>query len=478
VAFARKISAGSRLLAKRRREHLFISVNGRNFSSLHFAGIMGSGMSAIAQYLAWSGQTITGSDRIAFTDEMRDCKEKLERCGCRIFPQDGMGVTAATEALVISTAIEDDNADIAAARKQCVPILHRSDLLAAIVASQRTIAVCGTSGKSTVAAMIFEILRACGKCPSLITGANLIRLNEEGLLGNAFKGDSGILIVEADESDGTLVKYRAEKALFLNISKDHNPVPVTLELFNRLSSKTPFVIKNADDSGLLSINAARTFGLSDRADCRPEAVRAVTPFVRFTLKGTDYQLPMAGTHNLSNALAALCVCESEGCKFEEMAEPLRDFKGVMRRFSVWRSPKGITVIDDYAHNPEKIRAAILTARDFGGRVFAVFQPHGYGPTRFLQDELVDTFARLIRSYDEVYFLPIYYAGGTAKKDISSEGLADRVTQRGVLSYAPPNRDDLIAGLKQRVKPGDVVILMGARDPSLSLLAQEIKNSFE
>jgi len=157
---------------------------------------------------------------------------------------------------------------------------------------------------------------------------------------------------------------------------------------------------------------------------------------------------------------------------------LREFRGVMRRFSVGRTPKGITVIDDYAHNPEKIKAAILTARDFGARLFAVFQPHGYGPTRFLKDELVDTFARLIRGTDEVYFLPIYYAGGTVKKDISSGDLADRVNQRGVMSYAPQRRDGLMAALKQHVKPGDVVILMGARDPTLALLAQEIKNSLE
>jgi UDP-N-acetylmuramate--alanine ligase len=132
---------------------------------------MGSGMSAIAQYLAWSGQTITGSDRIAFAEEMKEYKEKLERCGCMIFPQDGSGITAATEALIISTAIEDDNADIAEARKRGIPILHRSDLLAAIVASHRTLAVCGTSGKSTVVAMIFEILRACGKSPSTNTAS-------------------------------------------------------------------------------------------------------------------------------------------------------------------------------------------------------------------------------------------------------------------------------------------------------------------
>jgi UDP-N-acetylmuramate--alanine ligase len=189
-------------------------------------------------------------------------------------------------------------------------------------------------------------------------------------------------------------------------------------------------------------------------------------------------LPMAGSHNLSNALAALCVGESQGCKPEEMAGPLREFKGVVRRFSVLRTRTGITVIDDYAHNPEKIKAAILTARDFGSRLFAVFQPHGYGPTRFLKNELVDTFSQVIRGTDEVYFLPIYFAGGTVKKDISSDDLSDLVKKRGVKSYAPQNREGLIAALKQRVKPGDVVILMGARDPGLSLLAQGIKNNLE
>jgi len=455
---------------------LSLSIDGRDFSSLHFVGIMGSGMSAIAQYLAWSGHVITGSDRIAFADEMKESKEKLERCGCILFPQDGSGITGATGALVISTAIEDDNADIAAARKRGLIILHRSDVLAAIVASHRTIAVCGTNGKSTVTALIFEIFRACGKDPSLITGANLIRLNEEGLLGNAFKGDSGILIMEADESDGSLVKYRPEKAVFLNISKDHKSVIETFGLFERLASQTPSVIKNADDPALNPIKAAHLFGLLAGTDCMPEAVKAVTPLVRFTLKGTDFELPLPGYHNLSNALAALCVGESQGCHLERMVDPLREFRGVMRRFSLWRTPKGITVIDDYAHNPEKIMATILTARDFGARIFAVFQPHGYGPTRFLKDELVDTFARLIRDTDGVYFLPIYYAGGTVKKDISSEELADLVGKRGVMSSAPQNRNELIADLKQRVTPGDVVILMGARDPTLSLLSQKIKNS--
>jgi UDP-N-acetylmuramate--alanine ligase len=187
-------------------------------------------------------------------------------------------------------------------------------------------------------------------------------------------------------------------------------------------------------------------------------------------------LPLPGGHNLSNGLAALCVGQSQGLSLERMAGPMREFRGVMRRFSVSRTPKGVTVIDDYAHNPDKIRAALLTARDFGKRIFAVFQPHGYGPTRFLKDELVEAFVRLIRNTDEVYFLPIYYPGGTVTKDISSEDLADWVGKRGVISHSPQNRNELLADLTRRVTPGDAVILMGARDPSLSFLAQEIENN--
>jgi UDP-N-acetylmuramate--alanine ligase len=455
-----------------------LSIDGRPFRSLHFAGVMGTGMSAIAQYLAWTGHAVTGSDRIAFAAEMKDCRQKLERSGCRIFPQDGSGLANSAEALVISTAIEDDNPDVAAGRRRGLPILHRSDLLAAIVAAHSTLAVCGTSGKSTVAAMIFEILRACGRSPSLLTGANLIRLVEEGLLGNAFKGESDLLVIEADESDGTLVKYRPALAVFLNISKDHNSVPVTLDLFRRLGAQTAFVVKNAEDPGLESLGAHRTFGLSNRADCRPESLRSLTPRVRFTMGGQDFELPMAGLHNLANALAALCVCERRGCAPEEMAAPLGDFRGIMRRFEVSRTGGGVVVIDDYAHNPEKIKAALLTARNFGKRVFAVFQPHGYGPTRFLQDELVDIFSRLIRGGDELFFLPIYFAGGTVKKDISAADLSERIARRGIASLAFDTRPELISALKERVNPGDAVILMGARDPSLSLFAREIRENLE
>lgn len=453
-------------------------MGGHNFSAVHFTGIMGSGMSALAQFLAWSGLAVSGSDRIAAAEEMRECKARLEGCGCTLYPQDGSGITAATEALVVSSAIEEDNADIAAARKRGTVVLHRSDVLAAIVGARRTIAVCGTSGKSTVTALIFDILRACGKHPSLLTGANLESLREAGLLGNAFLGADDLLVMEADESDGTLVKYRPQKAVFLNVSKDHKSVGETLLLLERLAQAAPWVMKNADDPGLARLKARYTFGLAAPADYTPEGVAALTPAVLFSLRGTEFALPLPGAHNLANAVAALGICASEGCEWEAMAAPLRAFKGVERRFILRRTAGGVTVIDDYAHNPEKIKAAILTARDFGARLFAVFQPHGYGPTRFLKDELVDTFSGLMRPGDEVYFLPIYYAGGTVTRDVSAADLARLVEQHGVRSSAPLSREDLLAGLARRVKAGDVVLLMGARDPALSLLAREIRKFLE
>jgi UDP-N-acetylmuramate--alanine ligase len=447
------------------------------FSSYHFVGIMGSGMSALAQYLCWSGKAVSGSDRLAFSPEMKEAREQLERCGCHLFPQDGSGVTSATEALVISTAIEEDNPDLEAARRLGIPILHRSDLLAALCASHRTIAVCGTSGKSTVAGMIFEILRGCGKDPSLLMGANLIGLNQEGFLGNAYKGRSTLLVIEADESDGTLIKYEAIKALVLNISQDHKSISEILELFQVFARQTPWVAKNADDPGLHSIAAAHTFGISECAEFRPDSIDALTPAIHFKLQGLPFELSLPGFHNLSNALAALCVSHSEGCDWAQMAKAIRGFRGLRRRFEIFRTARGITVIDDYAHNPQKMRAAIVTARDFGRRILAIFQPHGYGPARLLREEWIRTLSDFLRRGDEVYFLPIYYAGGTVKRDISSEQLAEEAYRRGIRSHFSRTRDGLITALERKVTKGDVILVMGGRDPSLPHLAQKIKDRF-
>jgi UDP-N-acetylmuramate--alanine ligase len=454
---------------------LSLLINGTSCARLHFTGILGSGMSAIAQYCAWDGMTVSGSDRLLGSPDVKDTQDRLVAAGCTLLPQDGSGAAAA-DAAVVSTAIEESNADIAAARKHGIPVFHRSDVLAAIVAAKKTIAVAGTSGKSTVAAMIWEFLHGCSKDPSLITGAGLVRLEEQGLIGNAFKGSSDLLVIEADESDGTCVKYKPYLSVFLNVSKDHKPVAETLGLFATLAGQSAVVVANADDHQLDILKSSRTFGAS--GTYAPGSVISVTPRVSFVREGLTYSLPLPGQHNLSNLLAALSVCDFLGCSDAGLIKAAEGYKGVKRRFAVSTLPGNIRVIDDYAHNPEKIRAAMQTARGFAKRVLAVFQPHGFGPTRFLKNDLVEMFSQELSKDDMLFLLPIYYAGGTVQKDISSAQIASLVKKRDKTAVAVSNRDELVSLLKQNVVSGDVVIVMGARDPSLSGLVEEIKRSLQ
>jgi UDP-N-acetylmuramate--L-alanine ligase len=441
--------------------------------NVHFTGIFGTGMSALAQYLRFLGITVSGSDRLLASEDTASMQQSLEGLGCAIFNQDGSGVTADTDVVCISTAIEESNPDIATARACGLPIIHRSDLLAAIIASKRTIAVAGTSGKSTVTSMIFEFLTACGKSPSLISGAPLRRLEKQGLIGNAFSGGSDLLVVEADESDGTLIKYSPEVAVVLNISKDHKDVEEIKKLFETLVLQSTWTASNADDPGLAKIETTVNFGRSTSASWRSDNEQLLPTSVKLFRNGTEYHLPLPGNHNLENLRAALCVCEHFECEGPALADAVRNFEGVARRFSVAETENGIYVVDDFAHNPAKITAAVGAARGLSKRIIAVYQPHGFGPTRFLRDEYITTFRTIFLQNDSLYLLPIYYAGGTAQKDISS---GDIITGLGPVSFntqAVNNHDELLTKLKTDARPGDCILVMGARDPSLPALVRKI-----
>jgi UDP-N-acetylmuramate--alanine ligase len=441
--------------------------------SIHFTGIFGTGMSALAQYLRFQGIAVSGSDRLLASENTASMRQSLEGLGCVIVSQDGSGVNEDADVVCISTAIEESNPDIAAARARGLPVIHRSDLLAAIIASKKTIAVAGTSGKSTVTAMIFEFLTSCGKSPSLISGAPLRRLEKQGLIGNAWSGGSDLLIVEADESDGTLVKYSPEAAVILNISKDHKSVDEIGKLFERLVSNSSWAALNADDPILATQPAAVRFGRDSSASWRPDREELLPTSVKLFRKGIEYHLPLPGRHNLENLRGALCVCEHFGCQGPVLADAVRTFEGVARRFTVTRTAQNMHVVDDFAHNPAKIAAAVSAARGISGRVIAVYQPHGFGPTRFLRDEYIATFRSVLRRHDSLFLLPIYYAGGTANKDISS---ADIITGLGHVSFnaqAVRDRGELLARLQTDVRSGDCILVMGARDPSLPALVRTI-----
>jgi UDP-N-acetylmuramate--alanine ligase len=457
----------------------------------HYAGIGGSGMSALAQFQMMSGGRASGSDRAFDHGERARWRAQLAALGIAIHPQDGSGAAGDCAALVVSTAVESQVPDMVVARERGLPVVHRSALLAHFVASHRSIAVAGTSGKSTVVAMIFEILRGAHRQPSVITGGELVMLQREGLWGNAWRGDSDLLVVEADESDGSLVHYRPAIGVVLNLQRDHKEMAEVAGLFAGLRERTreAFVVGEGEPLAGLT-DGATVFGFGPSAQVRAEDLCLEPDASAFTVRGVSFRLPVPGRHNVENALAAIATCERLGVALGEMAAPLARFAGVGRRFQSLGAARGVEVVDDFAHNPAKLAAAIETAqrragsgaggaaRDDEGRVLAIYQPHGYGPTRFLRRDFVDTFATVLRPEDRLWLLEVYYAGGTATRDFSAADIVAEIAARGTRAEFAASRRELIQRVADEARAGDLVLVMGARDPSLTELAQQILAALE
>ena len=429
-------------------------------------------MSALAQIHAMDGGPATGSDRDFDLGRGAALKAKLEALGIRLFPQDGSAISKETGLVVLSTAIEDSNPEIAAAKSRGVPLMHRSEFLARHVSGMRTIAVTGTSGKSTVVAMIFEMLEAAGRGPSVITGGALIALQKRGLTGNAFRGSSDVLVVEADESDGSLVNYKPAVGVFLNLTKDHLEVSALREIFLKFRRSVATALVNADDAALADIRPDVTFGLASGA-VRAEALELGASASKFRVGGVSFELPVPGRHNVENAVAAIAACLNEGVSPADCARGLATFQGVARRFQSVGSARGVEVIDDFAHNPAKIAATLTAARLRGRRTLAVYQPHGFAPTRHLKNELIAAFAEGLRPEDRLWLPDIYYVGGTASKDISSRDVAEPLRAKGIHAHHVPQRSGISGLIAGEAREGDIVVVMGARDPSLSDFARDV-----
>jgi UDP-N-acetylmuramate--alanine ligase len=448
---------------------------------LHFAGVAGSGMSALAQFAAMKGGRASGSDRSFDRGQRPEARRQLEALGVVIHPQDGSGLEGDCAALVVSTAVEDEVPDVATARRLGVPVLHRSELLAHVVAKYRTVAVTGTSGKSTTTAMVFEILRGAGLDPSVITGGELVALQREGRWGNAWAGASDLLVIEADESDGSVVRYHPALGVILNLQKDHKEMEAVAEMFRafRAQVRETAVVGEAENLRAFAVGAV-TFGFGEGCGVRAEAVVLGAESCDFRVGEKAFVLPVPGRHNVENALAAIAACSSLGVPLEAMAGPLAAFQGVARRFQVLGTRRGVTVVDDFGHNPAKvaasIRAAHLRTAAIGGRVLAVFQPHGFGPLKFLRSEFVEAFATELAPEDRLWFLEVFYAGGTASKDITSAEVVAEIAARGVAAEAAPTREWLVARLAAEAREGDLILVMGARDPSLTEFARAIIES--
>ncbi len=480
--------------------------------SYHLVGIGGVGMSVIAQLLRAQGYTVTGTDRnydgLVKTIPLRQVElgshshlfSALEYHGIKLFLQDGSGINGVTNFLVVSSAIEEDNPDIKKAREKDVPIIKRADLLAENFNNLYGIAIGGTNGKTTASGMVGWILDYAGLDPTILIGGYIKNYATDNTPGNAKVGKSTLIVIEADESDGSVVNYNPKIGVITNISKDHKPEDELLQLFSTFANNTTeTLIINADCPKLRNITLRSknviTYGSSPEAKMRIKDVISHPLGSKFKIDGTTFEINIRGLYNVSNAAAAISVARSLGISDDTTSAALKTFKGISRRMDLIGEANGIKIIDDFAHNPEKIMAAIDAAR-LGGveRLIIVFQPHGYSPTNFLKEELITAFKTKLSS-DDVLFMPeIFYAGGSANKNISSKDIIERLCHDGINAFYIPDRNDIVdeirkvlnnspsicRGTLQRTPTAEgkdqantTIIVMGARDDTLTTFCHDI-----
>ncbi len=442
---------------------------------IHFVGIGGVGMSALAQLHAMSGDTVTGSDRLiskGYTDLA--LWTYLKNLGNSLFAQVGSGIDDKTELVVLSAAIEDDNPEIKKAKQLGIQIMHRSELLAKHVATHKTVAVSGTSGKSTTTAMVYDILAFAGLSPSVITGAAILSLQkEQGVFGNVYKGESDILVIEADESDGSIVKYHPYLGLCLNLRKDHKEINILQDYFHTFISHCKHAIVNGEEPNLTAISGkAKTFGLTG-GDFHPTAIKADGFGSDFTIQGQEFRLHLPGLHNVANAVAAVAAAVEMGVDLETCAKALNKFTGIARRFASVGSYNKIEVIDDFAHNPHKLGATIEAAHLRGQRVLAFYQPHAFTSIKMLAADFVDSFAKHIGPNDHLWLTEVYYPGGTVPQGVSCQTVYEGLKARGVNVSYDSCRERQLADIAACAQPGDVILVLGARDPTLTDFARKI-----
>jgi UDP-N-acetylmuramate--alanine ligase len=455
-------------------------------AKLHFIGLGGIGMSGLAKMFADNGCIVSGSDRGWGNPENDRILRPLAGCGIKIFLQDGSFINnVKPDYLVYSTAIEDDNPDFVAAPD--IPRLHRSEALTAAMlnfASGGLVAVAGTCGKTTVTSWLAETLYLADESPSFLTGGLVNRFIQESPPGN-FRHGPGAFVFEADESDKSLLNYSPDLALVLNLGADHYSREELVAVFRQFLRQTTRAAVVSDEvlaelgpecMAHLEIN---TFSLNadSPADWRLTGYASANGHTAIEVNNQyKIKLPLPGKHNAANALAILAAGNLLGVKAENLLKPIADFQGVWRRTDYHgEMPSGAVVYDDYAHNPEKIASCINAIREtVSGRVIALFQPHGFGPLGFMREELFTAVQASLDAQDIFALMPVFYAGGTSSfKPTSTEVAADYKSRGGAQYQDFTDRKAATEFLQENAGPNDVVLIMGARDNSLSDWAAEL-----
>lgn len=439
----------------------------KNIKKIHFVGIGGAGMSAIAKVLLQMGYTVTGSDL-----NQSETINKLKEIGAHIFTGHSRENVCDAEAIVISTAISEINPEVQSAKEKGIPVFHRADIIAQLMLQYQGIAIAGAHGKTTTTAMTAVMLEHAGVDPTIIIGGEVDYLH-----GSAKLGTSKYLVAEADESDGSFLKYSPQIAVVTNIENDHMDFYKTME--NILHTFNKFLHNLPNDTGVgilcfdnayirdLAKNLQRpyiSYGIEHDAQymarniCTQGIITTYDAYHDGELLGT-IKLNIPGKHNVANSLAAIVVGVTVGLTFLQIAAGLAQFQGAKRRFQTKARLNGVWIIDDYAHHPTEIATTLVAARQTEPkRLICVFQPHRYSRTQFLREE----FGRVFTPSDILIITDIYAAGEQPIPGITGEVVKEEVerqTDMQVIYIA--DKDKIARYLSEIVESGDLVMTMGA-----------------
>ncbi len=445
-------------------------------------------MAPLALIVQARGATVDGSDRALDQGRNGAKFDFLRSRGVGLHPQDGSGITRADQILVASGAVEETVPDVQAARRAGAAIISRAELLAELFnAAPLSVGVAGTSGKSTTTGMIAWILHAAGLDPTVMNGAEMKNfITPQAPYASALIGDGETFVSEVDESDGSIARYVPTVAVVNNVSLDHKSMDELRALFAGFVAKAKTAVLNLDNDETRALAAAvpagraATYSLTDPA----ASLRAADPVpapdgIGFTVterqsgQTAQVRLKVPGLHNVSNALAALGAARACGVSLGDACAALGAFTGIRRRLEVVGTAAGVTVIDDFAHNPDKITATLDTLHAFPGRLLIMFQPHGYGPLKLMGAELAQTFVERLAADDVLLMPEPVYFGGTTDRSVGSGDIVRRIAAGGRHAEALADRSACGDKLIELARAGDRIVIMGARDDTLSLFAAEM-----
>jgi UDP-N-acetylmuramate--alanine ligase len=445
-------------------------------------------MTPLALIVKARGGRVEGSDRALDQGRNAERFDFLRARGVLLHPQDGSGVRRAGQILVSSTAVEETVHDVQAARRIGAVVTTRARLLAELFnASALGVGVAGTSGKSTTVGMIGWILHSAGKSPTIMNGADMKNfVSADSPFASAMIGEGEPFVCEVDESDGSIAFFEPRVAVVNNISLDHKSLDELRSLFRGFIAKAETVVLNLDNPETAALlpdlrpGQAVTYSLvAAQAHLLASSPIRSLAGIRFLVKARDsgevveVNLKVPGLHNVANALAALSAAQTCGVALADAAAHLGKFSGIRRRLDVVGTANEITVIDDFAHNPDKISATLETMHAFPGRLLLMFQPHGYGPMRLMKDALVDCFVNGMHGNDVLVMPEPVYFGGTVDRSVGSREIVCEIERRGRKALALPDRNACGDSLVKLARRGDRIVIMGARDDSLSMFALEL-----